>query len=71
MLVACDVTLWHMSICTGVVVAVAFQQVDCAPDAQAGTESHDEGLQNTDCAVEECHNFSSLFCPPVSAELDG
>mgnify|MGYP004672859175 CR=1 FL=1 len=25
------VTLWHMSICTGVIIAGTFQQVDCTP----------------------------------------
>ena len=51
-----------MSICAGVIIAVTFQQIDSAPDAKAGTESHDEGLQYIDCAVEECHNFF-LLCP--------
>ena len=49
------VTLWHMSIGTRVVVAVAFQQVDRSPDAEAGTQCDNEGLKNGYCAVEKCH----------------
>ena len=45
-----------MSICARVVVAVTFQQVDDTPDAETGTESYDEGLQYSDCAVEKFHN---------------
>lgn len=48
-------SLPHMSIGTGVIVAVALQQVDGSPDAKTGTESYDEGLQYGDCAVKKCH----------------
>ena len=41
----------------GVVVAVAFQQVDGSPDTETGTERDDEGLENADSRVEKCHNF--------------
>ena len=44
-----------MSIGTRVVVAVAFQQVDRSPDAEAGTQCDNEGLKNGYCAVEKCH----------------
>ena len=44
-----------MSICTRVIVAVAFQQVDRAPDAQASAQGNNQGLQNTYCRVEKCH----------------
>ena len=54
------VSLRHMSIRAGVVVAVTFQQVDSAPDTETGTESHHEGLKNGNRAVEKCHRFSSL-----------
>lgn len=43
------VTLPHMSIGAGVVVAVTFQQVDNAPDTETGTERDNEGLKNGDC----------------------
>ena len=49
------VTLWHMSIGAGVVVAVTFQQVDDAPHAEAGTEGDNEGLENGDCLIEKFH----------------
>ena len=48
-------SLPHMSIGTGVVVAVAFQQVDGSPDAETGTQCDDESLKNCYCAVEKCH----------------
>ena len=44
---------WHLS--AGVVVSVAFQQVDGSPDAEAGTEGDDEGLENADSRVEKFH----------------
>ena len=44
-----------MSICTGVVVSVAFQQVNGSPNAEAGTEGDDEGLENADSRVEKFH----------------
>ncbi len=50
------VTLPYMSIGTGVIVAVALQQVDCSPDAETGTECDDESLQYLDCTVEKFHN---------------
>ena len=45
-----------MSIRTGVVIAVTFQQVDRAPDAKTGTKRHNEGLKNTNSRVKESHN---------------
>ena len=54
------IVLWSaslslMGICTGVVVSVAFQQVDGSPDAETGTEGDDEGLENADSRVEKFH----------------
>lgn len=49
------VSLRHMSICAGVVVSVAFQQVNGSPDTETGTESDDEGLENADSRVEKFH----------------
>ena len=45
-----------MSISPGVVVTVAFQQVDGSPDAKTGTERDDEGLEYADSRVEKCHS---------------
>ena len=55
MLAACNVTLWHMSIGSGVIVAITFQQIDDAPHAETGTESDNEGLKNGDCLIEKFH----------------
>ena len=49
------VTLSHMSICTWVVISVALQEVDNAPNAKTCSESDNECLQNSYCAVEKCH----------------
>ena len=49
------VTLSHMSICTWIIISVALQQVDHAPNAKTSSEGNDEGLQHIDCAIEEIH----------------
>ena len=49
--------LHALGLSTGVVVAVAFEQVDRAPDCEAGTEGDDEGLEDINCAVKEIHNI--------------
>ena len=48
-------SLPYMSIGTGVVVAVTFQQVDDTPHAETGTEGDNEGLENGDCLIEKFH----------------
>lgn len=56
------VSLRHMSIGSGVIVAITFQQIDDAPHAETGTESDNEGLKNGYCAVEKCHiRFLLIF----------
>lgn len=54
------VTLPYMSICAGIVVAVALQQVNGTPDAEACAESYNEGLKNGNCTVEKSHIVISL-----------
>ena len=49
------VSLRHMSIRAGVIVAVTFQQIDNAPHAQASAEGDHEGLKNGDCLSKKCH----------------
>ena len=49
------VTLWHMSIRARIVVAVALQEVDHAPDTKPGSKCDNKGLQNVYCAIEKCH----------------
>ena len=48
-------SLLTMSISAGVVVSVAFQEVNGSPNAETGTESDDEGLENADSRVEKFH----------------
>ena len=45
-----------MSIGAGVVVAITFQKVDGAPDAEACTECDHEGLKYINSAVKEIHD---------------
>ena len=50
--------LFHaLGLSAGVVVTVAFEEVDRAPDGEAGTEGDDEGLEDINCAVKEIHNI--------------
>ena len=53
------VTLWHMSIGTGVIVTIALQQIDRAPNTEASAESNNEGLKNTNSRIKESHNSTS------------
>lgn len=48
-------TLSHMSISSGIVIAVALQEVDDTPNAETGTECDYEGLKNGDCLSKKCH----------------
>ena len=47
--------LHALALCTRVVVAVTFQQVDNAPDTETSTERDNEGLKNGDCLFKKCH----------------
>ena len=42
----------------GVVVAIAFQKIDDTPNAQTGTQSDNEGLQNTNSRVKKFHRLN-------------
>ena len=48
-------SLLTVRISAGVVVSVAFQQVNGSPDAETGTEGDDEGLENADSRVKKFH----------------
>ena len=48
-------SLPYMSIGAGVVVAIALQQIDRAPDAEASAQCHNEGLKNTNSRIKESH----------------
>ena len=44
-----------MSICTWIVVPITFQQVNHAPNAEAGAEGNNQRLQYIDCRIEKFH----------------
>ena len=50
--------LHALGLSTGVVIAVTFQQVDDTPNAQTGTQSDNEGLQNTNSRVKKFHRLN-------------
>ena len=50
-----------MSIGAGVVVTIAFQQVDGTPNAETGTQSDNQSLKNFDSRVKEFHNRFSFI----------
>lgn len=50
--------LFHaLGLSAGVVVTVSFEEVDRAPNGEAGTESDNEGLENINGRVKEIHNI--------------
>ena len=49
------VSLRHMSISAGVIVSVAFQQVNGSPNAETGTKGNNQSLKNADSRVEKFH----------------
>lgn len=60
------VTLSHMSISAGVVLAVALQKIDAAPDTQAAAQSDHDSLQSVHCTVEKFHKCPH-FLPRFAA----
>ena len=54
-------SLLTMSISAGVVVAVAFHEIDNAPHRKTRTEGNNERLKNRDSLIDESHRFSSLI----------
>ena len=50
--------LHTLGLSAGVVVAVAFQKIDDTPNAQTGTQSDNEGLQNTNSRVKKFHRLN-------------
>ena len=55
---ACHELLHTLGLCAGVIVAVAFEQVDYTPNAKTGTESDNEGLENTNSRVKKFHRLN-------------
>ena len=62
-----SVTLSHMSICAGVVVAVALHEVDTAPNAKTRAKRDYQSLQYVNCAVEKLHKLPR-FLPLYGSE---
>ena len=54
------VSLRHMSIGAGVVVAVPFHEVDNTPHCETCAEGDNERLKNRDSLIDKSHRFSSL-----------
>lgn len=52
---ACHQLLHALRLGTRVIVTIAFEQVDSTPNAETGTQSNNEGLENTNCRVKKCH----------------
>lgn len=48
-------SLLNISICARIIISVALQEVDNAPDTKTGTERDNEGLKNGDCLFKKCH----------------
>ena len=48
-------SLPHMSICAGIVIAVAFQKIDDAPNAKTAAKRRNERLKDIDCGIEKLH----------------
>ena len=49
------VTLSRMSISPRIVISITFQQVDCAPNAEASAQRHNEDLKNANSRIKESH----------------
>ena len=45
----------------GVIVAVAFKQVDDTPDTETGTDGNDEGLENRYSRSKKSHTYTSVL----------
>ena len=50
-------SLLTVRICARIIISVALQQVDHAPNAKTGSEGNDQGLKNVHSTVEEIHIF--------------
>ena len=49
--------LHALALGSGIVIAIALEEIDRAPDCEAGTESDNEGLENINGRVKEIHNI--------------
>ena len=44
-----------MSICARIIIAVAFQKIDDAPNAKTTAKRRNERLNDIDCGIEKLH----------------
>jgi hypothetical protein len=49
-----------MSISPRIVITIALQEVDNAPDAKTCAQCNHKGLQYVYCRIEKCHRLTSL-----------
>ena len=63
---ASDKLLYALALSAGVVLAVALQKINAAPDAQAAAQSDHDSLQSVHCAVEKFHKWPH-FLPRFAA----
>ena len=47
--------LHALALGSGIVISVAFEQIDHAPNTEAGTESNNESLENVNSRVKKIH----------------
>ena len=48
-----------LAFCAGVILPVALQKIDSAPDAEASAQRDNKGLQNVNSTIKEIHYFTS------------
>ena len=58
-----------MSICAGVVVSVAFQQVNGSPNAETCAKGNNQSLENIDSRVKEIHKCVCRNMRDVGLEM--
>ena len=53
-------SLLTMSFCPRIVITIALQEVDNAPDAKTCAQCNHKGLQYVYCRIKKCHRLTSL-----------
>lgn len=56
---ACHKLLHTLGLRTGIIVAVTFEQVDYTPNAETGTKSNNESLEDTNSRVKKFHRLNA------------
>ena len=63
------VTLWHMSISPRIIISVALQQVNDAPDSETCSKGNNQSLENIDSRVKEIHKCVCRNMRDVGLEM--